>query len=543
LPKLDLVAAPGSIQGSSMENWGAIFYSQADLLFDPAKSTESDRQRVFLVVSHEMAHQWFGDLVTMAWWDDLWLNEGFARWMQTFAADELHPEWQTGLQAASIFELGKRADAVPSTHPVVQEVFTAAQAEQAFDYITYDKGAAVITMIAAYVGRDNFRDGVRRYMREHAYGNTVDSDLWSIMQQTVGKPILAIEHDFTRQAGVPLVRVAATAKGTQLSQGRFAQDPATIRGEPPQKWRLPLEVGPMTGPGKTVLLEGETTLGAGPLLVNMGQTGYARVLYDSSFDALASHFGKLAPIDQLGLLNDASALGNAGYAPADRLLALLSALPADANPVVWTRVVRLLDGLDIHYASMPQRAAFRSFALRLLAPLAARLGTAPAANESSNIAVLRTALSQAQATFGDAAVIERARKTFDSHKGTAAQQRTALSVVAAHADVATFDSLLDKARGADPLEKEHIFEALSHVSDPVLARRMVDIALGDEVPAGSSPTLLSRLARKHPDMVWQVVAPRLDGPSLHLDKPERWELAAAIAAGSADPAGTGPCPG
>jgi aminopeptidase N len=177
LPKLDLVAAPGSIQGSSMENWGAIFYSQADLLFDPVKSTEADRQRVFLVVSHEMAHQWFGDLVTMAWWDDLWLNEGFARWMQTFAADELHPEWQTGLQAASIFEMGKRADAVPSTHPVVQEVFTAAQAEQAFDYITYDKGAAVITMIAAYVGRDNFRDGVRRYMREHAYGNTVDSDL------------------------------------------------------------------------------------------------------------------------------------------------------------------------------------------------------------------------------------------------------------------------------------------------------------------------------------------------------------------------------
>lgn len=536
LPKLDLVAAPGSIQGSSMENWGAIFYSQADLLFDPGKSTESDRQRVFLVVSHEMAHQWFGDLVTMAWWDDLWLNEGFARWMQTFASDELHPEWQTGLQAASIFEMGKRADAVPSTHPVVQEVFTAAQAEQAFDYITYDKGAAVITMIAAYVGRDNFRDGVRRYMREHAYGNTVDSDLWSIMQQTVGKPILAIEHDFTRQVGVPLVHVAATAKGTQLSLGRFAQDPATISGEPPEKWRLPLEVGPVTGPGQTVLLEGETTLESGPLLVNRGQTGYARVLYDNAFDALASHFGKLAPIDQLGLLNDASALGNAGYAPADRLLTLLSAVPVDANPVVWTRVVTLLDGLDIHYTDAPQRAAYRGFALRLLAPLAARLGSAPAPNESSNIAVLRTALSEAQATFGDTAVIDRARKTFDSQRGTAAEQRTALSIVAAHADVTTFDALLDKARSADPLEKEHIFEALSNVSDPMLARRMVDIALGDDVPTGSSPTLLSRLARKHPDMVWQVIAPRLDDPMLHLDRPERWELAASIAASSANPA-------
>jgi hypothetical protein len=281
---------------------------------------------------------------------------------------------------------------------------------------------------------------------------------------------------------------------------------------------------------------GETTLQAGPLLVNMGQAGYARVLYDNSFDALASHFGELAPIDQLGLVNDASALGNASYAPADRLLTLLSALPVDANPVVWTRVIRLLDGLDMHYTDMSRRNAYRSFALRLLAPLAARLGAGPTANESSNIAVLRTDLSEAQATFGDAAVIDRARRTFESHRGTAAEQRTALSIVAAHADMAMFVTLLDQARGADPLEKEHIFEALSNVSDPVLARRMVDIALGDEVPAGSSPALLSRLARKHPDMVWQVVAPRLDDPTLHLDEPERWELAATIAASSADPA-------
>ena len=216
LPKLDLIAAPGEINGGSMENWGAIFYSQHHVLFDPAKSIEADRRVVFLVVAHEMAHQWFGDLVTMSWWDNLWLNEGFARWMQTFVADDLHPEWETGLQASSIFERGKQADAVPSTHPVVQEVLTADQAEEAFDFITYDKGANIITMMNAYVGRDQFRDGVRRYMHAHAFGNTVDSDLWSLMQQAVGKPILAIERDFTRQSGVPLVRVTRTAQGVQL---------------------------------------------------------------------------------------------------------------------------------------------------------------------------------------------------------------------------------------------------------------------------------------------------------------------------------------
>ena len=207
LPKLDLIAAPGEIAGGSMENWGAIFYSQDHLLFDPAASTERERQLVFLVVSHEMAHQWFGDLVTMAWWDNLWLNEGFARWMQTYAADALHPNWETGLQAANIFESGKRADAQVSTHPVLQPVISAEQAAQAFDSITYDKGAAVITMLEAYVGAEAFREGVRRYMRAHAFGNTVDSDLWREIEAAAGKPVLNIEHDFTRQVGVPLVRV------------------------------------------------------------------------------------------------------------------------------------------------------------------------------------------------------------------------------------------------------------------------------------------------------------------------------------------------
>ena len=120
LPKPDLIVVPGAITGGSMENWGAIFYSQDELLFDPARSTEADRQLVFEVVSHEMAHQWFGDLVTMAWWDDLWLNEGFARWMQTKAADAMHPEWEMGLQALAIAERGKQADAKPSTHPILR---------------------------------------------------------------------------------------------------------------------------------------------------------------------------------------------------------------------------------------------------------------------------------------------------------------------------------------------------------------------------------------------------------------------------------------
>ena len=537
LPKLDLIAAPGAIEGGSMENWGAIFYSQHHVLFDPTRSTEADRQLVFLVVAHEMAHQWFGDLVTMSWWDNLWLNEGFARWMQTFVADDLHPEWETGLQAASIFELGKQADAVPSTHPVVQEILTADQAEEAFDFITYDKGAAIITMMNAYVGRDHFREGVRRYMHAHAFGNTVDSDLWSVMQQVAGSPILAIERDFTRQAGVPLVTVTRTSRGAHLLEGRFAQDPATIKNEPHQTWRLPLAIRPLGGSERTVLLRGAADVALQlPALVNAGQLGYARVLYDKdTFDALAPKLGSLGPTDELGLLNDAYALGTAGYAPVSRMVSIPAGLPADANPIVWSRAIVLLTEIDSHYTDTPQRAAFRSFALRLLAPVAARIGSEVAPGESSNITILRSSVLVAQATFGDVSVLERARRTFAGNSGTPAQLRTAMSVVAAHADKATFDGLVERAqKDSDPLQKQHVYVALAGVIDPVLAQRMAEIAMTEQIPAGGGPEIITALTLLHPDLVWQLVVPRLEDPALRIDKSDRWRLAAKAAAGSVD---------
>ena len=538
LPKLDLIAAPGQIEGGSMENWGAIFYSQNHLLFDPKTSTEKDRQTVFEVLAHEMAHQWFGDLVTMAWWDDLWLNEGFARWMQTFAADALHPEWETGLQAADIFELGKQTDSVPSTHPVVQEVDTADQADESFDSITYDKGAAIITMIQAYVGRDKFRDGVRSYMRAHAYGNSVDADLWRPIERAVGRPILGIERDFTRQEGLPLVRVSRTATGVHLTQSRFADDPASIAKLPPQHWRLPLAVGPIDGPKPYILLQGAADVAQlPPLLVNAGQMGYARVLYEGDTpDGLMARAGALDAVDQIGLLNDALALGLGFEAPTSRVLKLAAALPANANPIVWERVLDVSLDFDRHYGDTPQRAAYRHFALQTLAPLAARLGPSVAANEPANVTILRSNVQIAQGRFGDSAVLASARRRLDTGEGTAAEQRTALTIVAARADGGTFDALLSRAAAnPDPLEKQHVLLALAGVSDPTLARRMIDISLSDQVPAGTPPNLIETVARLHPDLVWETLAPRLDDAQLPFSKTQRWRLAGAIAGFSAKP--------
>ena len=541
LPKLDLVAAPGEIEGGSMENWGAIFYSQEHLLFDPARATAADRQLVFLVVSHEMAHQWFGDLVTMAWWDNLWLNEGFARWMQTHAADALHPDWKTGLQAADIFEAGKRADAQAATHPVLQPVVSAEQADEAFDSITYDKGAAVITMLEAYVGPDAFRDGVRRYMKAHAYGNAVDADLWSQIEAAAGKPVLAIERDFTLQPGVPLVRAAPEAAGdVRLTEGRFAEDPESLKDAPKTRWRLPLKVSapgaPEPGAPAQALLLTDTASVPGPApLVNAGGLSYTRVAYTPAHAAaLAGRMASLSSFDQVTLMNDAWALGQAGYAPASNLMGFIAALPADADPLVWRRATALLTGIDRAYEPGPERAAFRALALRLIAAPAARLGTAETTGEDANAPTLRGELWRAQAQFGDAQAIARARRLFEGAEGSPAQQRAALDIVGMTADAATFDALLARARATtDPLQRMRLLMAMARTRDPALAARMVEIALGPDAPAGTAPRLLGIAASGCPDEVWATVQPRLGKGDLPMDEQTLWVLIPGIAGHSA----------
>jgi aminopeptidase N len=358
------------------------------------------------------------------------------------------------------------------------------------------------------------------------------------MQEAVGKPIAAIEREFTRQEGLPLVRVTGTPGGARLAQARFADDPATIAGLPPRQWHLPLAVAPTGGATHETLLHGTADLAeAPPLLVNAGQQAYARVLYDESlFDGLALQFGRLAPVDQMGLLNDAWALGVAGYTPATRFLRLVRGMPADGNAIVWQRVVERLRELDDHYADTPQRAAFRRFALGLLAPLAARLAAPGTSSPSPSHVILRSLVDYTQAVLGDAAVVARARARFERREGPPEEQRSDLWIVGLHADADTFNRLLDRARRADdPLEKEHLFQALGNVSDRSLARRMVAVALSDQVPAGGGPPILGMLARQHPDLVWAMVAPRLDDPKLPFDTALRWTVARGIAACSADP--------
>ena len=541
LPKLDLIGAPGAGSFGAMENWGAIFFFDNRLLVDPATAGETERRDVFSTVAHEIAHQWFGDLVTMAWWDDLWLNEGFASWMEGKAMQRFHPEWNAALNGLIARETAMRLDAQGATHPVVQPVADAIQANSAFDDITYDKGQAVIAMMEAFVGERDFRAGVRRYMKVHAYGGTVTADLWREVEAASGKPVTAIARGFTDQPGLPLLRVSRAADGTvALTPGRLRMG-AQPEG-PESAWAIPVTVRPLGAAEVKVLASGPTRVPAAPdapVLVNAGQTAYVRVAYDpASFAALASRYGELSPVDQYGLLSDAWALGQSGDMPIQSAPELVSRLPPEADPQVWQRAVTTLSAIDRLYDGLPGQAAWRAHARRVLEPVAARIGWDSRPGEDANLGPLRETVLTTLSRLDDPATVAEARRRFAAFRadpGTlqAALRAPVLAIVGRHADEAGYEALRSIARAAeDPTRKRQYLTALAGATDPALAARTLAMSLTPEVPPSAQVAVITAVAATRPDLAWRFIQDNEAAIAPNLDLRGRYQLAPRVAAPS-----------
>jgi aminopeptidase N len=547
LPKLDNIAAPGRSQFfGAMENWGAIMTFESGILLDPSISTQSDKEEVFAFAAHEIAHQWFGNLVTMRWWDDLWLNEGFATWMEGRTSAKLHPEWETSLLKVGLREGAMQRDADATSHPIVQHIRTVEQASQAFDVITYQKGAAVIGMLEAYVGADAWREGVRSYMRHHAYGNTVSDDLWREVELAARKPVTAIAHDFTLQAGVPMIRVddvscSGGKTSIRVEQQEFSRD------RPEKKalhWRVPVSAQ-LAGSGSksSTLVDGKATLsmdGCGAVVVNAGQSGYYRTLYaPKAFAALASQFGTLAPIDQLGVLADSWALGLTGLQKPSDFLDLASAAPLSANPQVWERIADTFQSIAAMYGEdAKRRKPFEDFAVARLSPVLAQTGWEARAGEADAVANLRETLVYALARLGDPATIAHARRLFaEPEKTPVALRKVVREVAALKADAATWDALHAQALAEKtPLIKNQFYELLASSEDPALARRAMELAMTDEPGVTNSAAMLNRVAARHPDMAFDFALAHVDKVNERVDATSRSRFFPNLAQGSADPA-------
>ena len=548
LPKLDNIAAPGRSQFfSAMENWGAIFTFEHSLLLDPAIASTADRQRVFSITAHEIAHQWFGNLVTMAWWDDLWLNEGFATWLAGRTTRALHPEWdRSGVRPAFTSRGAMGQDAYATSHPVVQHVETVEQASQAFDGITYGKGAAVIAMLEDYVGENAWREGVRSYIRRHAYGNAVTDDLWRAMEQAApGRQFLAVAHDFTRQTGVPLIRSSsACVEGrtvVELTQGEFTMDRPD---KTPLRWRVPVSVRAGEGEPVRVLVDGTARVELpgceAPVRVNAGQKGYFRTLYEpTQFKALAADFAALPAVDQLGLMLDAGALAGVGLQPEADLLDLAMQVPLDAVPELWQMVSGTLEEVDqLLQDDADRQRAFRAFARKRLAEKFQTLGWEVRADDDSTVRQLRTGLIRTLGQFEDPAVLAEARRRFDAASTDPAAlpaelRRTVLGVVARGADAGTWDRLHAMARGeVSAMLRDQYYGLLASAADAALAQRALDLALTGEPGATNGAAMISGVSFEHPDLAFDFAVAHREQVDRLVDSTSRARYYPRLGAGS-----------
>jgi aminopeptidase N len=547
LPKLDNVAGPGSSQFfAAMENWGAIFTFDPYLLVDPAITTEAGRQNIFRILTHEISHQWFGNLVTMAWWDDIWLNESFASWITARATGALHPEWQPELALIGTRETAMNLDAFATTHPVIQEVKSVEEMNQIFDVITYQKGEAVLTMLEDYVGSDAWRAGVRDYISAYKYQNTVTEDLWQKLEGAAGKPVSAIANDFTRQSGIPLIRVeSASCNGGRtaigLRQAEFSRDNPNKQ---PLRWRVPVIASTVGGKEVRALVEnGALTTnvpGCGPVVVNRGQTGYYRTLYAPDLrDQLERSYAKLDAIDQIGLLADSWGLGLAGYQSTAEALDLVDAIPANGNPQLWGRAATILVQIHDRFKGDTARQALVSrYASSRLLPVLNRLGWSGRRDEPAPNSVLRAGLINALGSMGDATVVAEVRRRYrasDPSVVAGPLRSTILSAVAVNPDAATWDRLHQQARAEkSPQVRLQLYNLLASTWDEGLARRALALALTEEPGATISAAMIGTVAVRHPDLAFGYAAENRAKVEALVDIASRSQFIPGLANGSSD---------
>jgi aminopeptidase N len=533
LPKLDNVAGPGQSQFfGAMENWGAIFTFERILLVDPAITSAARRQQTYETQAHETAHQWFGDLVTMAWWDDLWLNEGFASWMSTKATDHFHPEWFPLLGRVGGREEAMGLDSFKTTHPIVQHIRTVEEVNQAFDDITYDKGEAVISMLEAFAGEDVWRSGIRSYIDAHKFGNARTEELWQAVEAAGAPGLTQIARDFTTQPGIPLVRAETTCAGGQttlsLTQGEFSRDRKDEVAAKPGSWHVPLLIdsGPESAGAQPVrtILQGSASVkvpGCGAVVVNGGQLGYFRTLYSPAMlQQLTAAMPQLKPIDQMGLVRDNIALAAAGYQPAAPALDLLAAIPANANPVVaesavnrWREFYAVLD-------NPADRAAVTAQVRKTWLPRLQALGFEPREGEQLVDANLRSTLIAGLGEMGDPTVIEQARTRFaklanDPKALDGPLKTTWLNIVGRNATAADWQLISDLAdRSTSSVEKPTYYELLGAAQDRALAQKALDFALTGKAGT-TSAAIITSVARANPDLAYDfTLAHRQQAESL-----------------------------
>ena len=523
--KVDMVAIPDFAFGA-MENLGCITYRESVLLVDEEIATSAERMRILDVIGHELAHMWFGDLVTMKWWNGIWLNEAFATFMEMKAVDAFRPEWKRWLEfAAAERPWAFKTDELAGTRPVEFEVRSPAQAEGMFDGITYGKGSAVLRMMEQYVGEEPFRAGVESYLRRHAYGNTETRDLWEALDGSSGRPVGEIMDTWILQGGYPQLTVRVEEDGVSLEQGRFLliPDPADTK-----TWKVPVRLRGMAGgdPFETsVLVEGSrvTVPLDGPVdwvVANAGGHGFYRSRYEEPLlVALVDRLHLLDPVERFVLVDDAWTFVEAGRSGVSGFVSLASAFADEQEQAVWGALLGAMASIGHHLVTAETRPRYERWVASLLAPLADQLGWAPAAGETDLVRRLRGRVIDSLGRLANLPhVVERARSTYEQRVAEPASvdpevAGAVISVCAAHGDAETYERFLHRYRTVrNPQESLKHLRALAAFDAEDAVDRTFELIADRTVRNQDTSWVLARM-----------LANRVTGPYAWAKLRDRWD--------------------
>ncbi len=483
LPALDMIAIPDFASGA-MENWGAVTYRESAILVDEKNSSVSNKQWVALVVAHELAHQWFGNLVTMEWWTHLWLNEGFASYIEYLAVDKLFPSWDIWTQfVTNDLGVALRLDALLSTHPIEVEVHHPDEIGEIFDEVSYSKGASLIRMLANYLGEDNFRDGLRYYLKKHSYQNTETIHLWQAFEKVCGKPkknIAKMMHTWTGKPGYPIIRIKDDL--TIFQERFFASPTSKKKAKDKTIWQVPLNF-----------------VNDKFFKMNFGEAGFYRTAYspkllEKLFEPVKNK--SLGERDRLGIVRDLFALSEAGSIPTTDALKFLQAYKEEDSYIVWLEISTGLWRLEQLLAKTPALKNLNNFMRELFSPLAKKMGWDQKKNEPHTEAFLRSLAISRAGKCGDKSIIKEARKKIKQiGKGAHVSPdiRSAIyGIIATHGNKKDFDNMLKRYRtGTLHEEKNRIGNALGDFKDKTLLLRACEFSLSTHVRIQDTVGILS----------------------------------------------------
>lgn len=525
LPKIDLIAI-ADFSAGAMENWGLVTYRETCLLVDEEHTSAVRRQWIALVVGHELAHQWFGNLVTMEWWTHLWLNEGYASFVEFLCVNHLFPEYDIWTQfVTENYIRALELDCLENSHPIEVPVGHPSEIDEIFDDISYNKGASVIRMLHRYIGDDDFRKGMNIYLTRHQYKNTFTEDLWAALEEASNKPVGAVMSTWTKQMGFPVVEVKSEQRGPNrvltLTQQKFC---ANGRQGDDTLWMVPIAISTQEQPSKVALstvLEKRTqevvlenVSEDSWVKLNPGTVGYYRTRYPASMLAQlvpGIRDGSLPPLDRLGLLDDCFALVQAGHTSTAESLKIMEAFTDEVNFTVWSSISNCMSKLSAVFSHTPLDKPLKNYGRKLYSNITKRLGWDAEEKESHLDTLLRSLVLNKMISFEDPDTIAEAKRRFERHvcggQALPADLRSACyRAVLADADEPAFERFLRLYRAADlHEEKDRISRALGAVRDAKLLHRVLHFALSDEVRAQDTVFVIVSVAvGKHGrDLAWQ----------------------------------------